>query len=337
MSMSNASHTMKAAIWTAYGAPEVLQLRELPVPKPKDKQILVKVAVSNIFPGDCELRRLDVKIPGKFIMRLACGWSRPRDGSILGQEFAGVVVAIGKAVTRFKPGDRVFGAVEPFVHGTYCEYLVAYGGAVTQMPDNVSFEDAAVLTVGGLNALHTIRAAGLNKTPRGRTVLMNGACGTVGTLAIQLAKLHGHQVTAVDAPHKLGKLRELGADHVIDYTQEDFTGNGRQYDVVIDLAGKCDFAKALRSVAPGGWLLLPNPPPRHILLRFLCNPFSRRNIRCPLAGYKLADIEQLRRLVADGTLKPVIDRSFELAQVADGHRYIEANHRIGNVTLNIAG
>jgi NADPH:quinone reductase-like Zn-dependent oxidoreductase len=337
MSMDTGKQTMTAAIWTAYGPPDVLQLREIPVPVPKDRQILVQVAVSNIFPGDCELRRLDVKIPGKFLMRLLCGWSKPRANAILGQEFAGTVVAAGKAVTRFQAGDRVFGAVEPFVHGTYCEYLVAYGRAITQIPDQVSFADAAVLTVGGLNALHVMRTAGLDRAPRGRKVLMNGACGTVGTLAVQLAKLHGHEVTAIDAPHKLAKLRELGADHVIDFTQEDFTDNGKKYDVVIDLVGKCVFQKALRSVVPGGWLLLPNPPPRHIVLRFLCNAFSSRKIRCPLAGYKLADIEYLGQLVADGRIKPVTDRSYPLAQIADGHRYIDANHRVGNIALNIPG
>jgi NADPH:quinone reductase-like Zn-dependent oxidoreductase len=326
---------MKAAIWTAYGPPEVLQLREIPTPVPKDKQILVKVVVSNLFPGDCELRRLDVKIPGATVMRLLCGWSKPRGDAILGQEFAGIVVATGKAVTRFKPGDRVFGSVEPFVHGTYCEYLVAYGNAVTQMPDNVSFEDAAVLTVGGLNALHVVRAAGLDKAPRGRTVLMNGACGSIGTLAVQLAKMHGAEVTAVDATHKLAKLREIGADHVIDYTCKDFTDNGKQYDVVIDLAGKCAFFKALAAVRPGGWLLLPNPPLRHVFLRWFWNPFSKRRIRFPLAGYKLADIRHLADLVAAGKLKPVIDRRYPLDQVAAGHRYIEANHRIGNVVLTV--
>lgn len=332
-----AARSMQAALWTAYGPPEVLQVREIPVPSPADKQILVKVAVSNVFPGDCELRRLDVKLIGKFILRLALGWSRPRAGSILGQEFAGTVVAVGRSVTRFKPGERVFGASEPFVHGTYCEYLVASGAAVTQLPDNVPFQAAAVLTIGGLNALDVLRTAGLDNPPRGRRVLLNGACGSIGTLAVQLARRYGHEVTAVDAPHKLAKLRELGADHVIDYTRDDFTRSGAQYDVVIDLAGKCDFLNALRSVKPGGWLLLPNPPRRHVLLRFLCNPFSMRKIRFPVARYRLADLDHLKQLVSDGTLLAVIDRSFSLAQVADAHRYIDANHRIGNVTLTISG
>lgn len=336
--MAETQATMKAAIWTAYGPPDVLQLREVPIPVPKDKQILVKVVVSNLFPGDCELRRLDVKIPGAFIMRLVCGWRKPRGPApILGQEFAGVVVAVGKAVTRFKPGDRVFGAVEPFVHGTYCEYLLAYGGAITHMPDTVSFEDAAVLTLGGLNTLDVIRTARLDQAPAGRKVLLNGACGTIGTLVVQLARHYGAEVTAVDCTHKLARLREIGADHVIDYTQEDFTASGVQYDVVMDLAGKCDFFRALRSVKPGGWLLLPNPPFRHVLLRWVCNLFSTRRIRCPLAGYKLADIDHVKQLVADGTLKPVVDRRYPLEQVAEGHRYIEANHRVGNVVLVVDG
>jgi NADPH:quinone reductase-like Zn-dependent oxidoreductase len=326
---------MKAAMWTAYGPPEVLQLREIAVPAPKDKQILVKVVVSNIFPGDCELRRLEVKIPGAWVMRLLCGLSKPRDGSILGQEFAGVVVAVGKAVTRFKPGDRVFGAVEPFVHGTYCEYLVCYGGAVTQMPDNVSYEEAAALTTGGLNALHVLRVAGLDRAPTARKVLLNGACGSIGTIAVQLAKRYGAEVTAVDCTHKLDKLREIGADHVIDYTQADFTENGERYDVVADIVGKCNFFKTLKSVTPGGWLLLPNPPIRHVLLRFFWGLFSKRRIRFPLAGYKLADLEYLKTLLADGKVKAVIDRRYPLEQVVEAHRYIDANYRIGNVVLAV--
>lgn len=148
--MEKGMETMRAAIWTAYGPPEVLQIREIPRPEPKEDEILVRVVVSNVFPGDCELRRLDVKIPGPTVMRLLCGWKRPRRANaILGQEFAGIVVDTG-----FRPGDRVFGAVEPFVNGTYCEYLVTRGGAVTKMSGQLSFRDAAVLSVGGLNALH---------------------------------------------------------------------------------------------------------------------------------------------------------------------------------------
>jgi NADPH:quinone reductase-like Zn-dependent oxidoreductase len=328
-------HRVKAAIWTAYGPPEVLQLREIATPVPKDKQILVKVIVSNVFPGDCELRRLEVRIPGAWVMRLLCGLFKPRANSILGQEFAGVVVAVGKAVTRFKPGDRVFGAVEPFVHGTYCEHLVCYGGAVAAIPDNVAYDDAAVLTVGGLNALHVLRVAGLDQGPRGRKVLLNGACGSIGTLAVQLAKQYGAVVTAVDTTHKLDKLREIGADHVIDYTQADFTDNGERYDVVVDIVGKCDFFKTLKSVEAGGWLLLANPPLRHVWLRLLWGMFSKRRIRFPLAGYPLADIEYLKNMLAEGKIKPVIDRRYALEEVVEAHRYIDANHRIGNVVLAI--
>lgn len=131
-------------------------------------------------------------------------------------------------------------------------------------------------------------------------------------------------------------LQELGADHVIDYTREDFSQRGTQYDVVIDLAGKVDFFRALRSVKPGGWLLLPNPPLRHVALRFACNPFSSRRIRFPLAGYPLADLDYLKQLVVDGRLKPVVERAWPLEQVALAHRHIDANHRIGNVVLEIA-
>jgi 2-desacetyl-2-hydroxyethyl bacteriochlorophyllide A dehydrogenase len=331
---------MKAVIWTAYGPPEVLQLRDIVQPVPADDQVLVKVVVSNIFPGDCELRRFDVRFPWGIPVRLFCGLFKPRAGFILGQEYAGEVVATGSAVTRFKPGDRIFGAVEPFVHGSYAELLVTRANAATTIPETIAFADAAVLPTGGFNALHFLRVAELDKNGTGKKVLLNGACGSIGTLAVQLAKLHGAEVTVVDCTHKLDKLRELGADKVIDYTREDFTQVREHYDVVIDICGKAPFFRALRSVKPGGMLVLGNPPFHHLLFRLWCGLFSKafgnKRVRFALAGYKLADLEHLKQLLAEGKLKAVIDRRYPLEQVAQGHRYVDSNQRVGNVVLDVS-
>lgn len=328
---------MRAVIWTAYGPPEVLQLQEIEKPRPKDNQVLVKVVVSNIFAGDCELRRFEILFPFNFLVRVAFGFFKPRGNSILGQEYAGEIVEVGKDITRFKPGDRVFGAVEPFVSGSYAEYVASYGRALTTMPEGASYEEAAVLCVGGLNALHGLRVAEMGEGKPPQKILLNGAGGSIGTLAIQLAKDWGAEVTAVDATHKLEKLREIGADHVIDYTREDFTGSGETYDVVMDIIGKgkSDFFKMLKCVKPGGYLILMNPPFHHLLFRLWAGLFSKRKVRFPLAGYKLDDLDYMKNLVSEGRIRPVIEKSYPLHQIVEAHRYMDTFERIGNVVLQV--
>lgn len=324
---------MKAVIWTRYGPPEVLKLREVERPAPNARQMLVKVVVSNVFAGDCELRRFDVNFPWSLLVRLMCGIRKPRAGSVLGQEYAGEVVETGEAITRFEAGDRVFGATMFGARGSYAEYLVSDGKAVVTMPDNLSFEEAAVVTTGGLSALHFLRVAGLGEGGPRRKVLLNGAGGSIGTLAVQIAKVFGAEVTAVDATHKLDKLLELGADFVVDYTQEDFTENGEVYDVIVDIVGKCAYFRTLESVKAGGILVLGNPPFAHLLLRCFSAVFGTRRVRFALAGYGIADLEYLKALLADGRIRPVIDRRYPLEQAVEAHRYVETNERVGNVVL----
>lgn len=326
---------MKAVVWTRYGPPDVLEVRDVARPVPNDRQLLVKVAVSNVFAGDCELRRFDVIFPWSVPVRLMCGIFKPRAGFVLGQEYAGEVIEVGRAVTRFRPGDRVFGATLFGRRGSYAEYLVSDGKAVVTMPDGATFEAAAVLTTGGLNALHFLRVARLGEDRPGQKVLLNGAGGSIGTLAVQIAKLYGAEVTAVDATHKLEKLSELGADHVIDYTNEDFTENGELYDVIVDIVGKCSYFRTLKSLKPGGYLILGNPPFAHLLLRCWSVLFGNKRVRFALAPYKLADLERLKQWLEDGRIKPVIDRSYPLEQAAEAHRYVETGRRVGNVVLDV--
>jgi 2-desacetyl-2-hydroxyethyl bacteriochlorophyllide A dehydrogenase len=326
---------MKAVVWTRYGPPEVLQVQDIERPAPTTKQMLVKIAVSNVFAGDCELRRFELAFPWSILVRPIFGLFKPRPRSVLGQEYAGEVVEVGEDVTRFSKGDRVFGATMLGARGSYAEYLVSTGSGVVTMPDNLSFAEAAVVTTGGLNALHFLRVAGLGEGGPRRKVLLNGAGGSIGTLAVQIAKVFGANVTAVDATHKLGKLRELGADEVIDYTKEDFTENGELYDAVVDIVGKCSYFRTLKSVKPGGYLVLGNPPFRHLLLRCLSALFGTRRVRFALAGYAIPDLEYLRQLLQAGRIKPVIDRSYPLEQAVEAHRYVETGRRIGNVVLNV--
>jgi len=326
---------VKTVIWTAYGPPDVLQVQDMDIPQPNDNKVLVKVAATNVFPGDCELRRFDIKFPWTIPVRLIYGLFKPKAGSVLGQEFSGEVVEVGKNVDRFKPGDHIFGAVEPMASGAYTEYLLTSGKYATIVPDTLSLEEAAVVTVGGLNALHFLRIAGIQEGGPRKKVLLNGAGGSIGTLAIQIAKVYGAEVTAVDATHKLEILLAIGADKVIDYTQVDFTCNGETYDVVIDLVGKCSLFRTVESVKPGGHLILANNPFSHALLRLWSGIFSTRKVRVALAGYDLSALETLRDLLASGRIKPVIERRYTLTEIVEAHRYVETGQRTGNVVITV--
>jgi len=328
---------MRAVVWTRYGPPEVLSVQEVREPEPKNDEMLVRVEAANVFPGDCELRRFDVAFPFSLFVRLYCGVFKPRAGARLGQEYAGEVVSVGKDVAHFRPGDRVFGAVEMLVRGSYAEYLTTSGRTSTTIPDNVSFEAAAVATVGGLNALHFLKVAEVSPDAPPKDVLMLGAGGSIGTMAIQIAKAFGARVTAVDTTHKLDKLLELGADEVVDFTRTDFSASAHTYDAVIDIVGKntpaSSLARSLKVVRPGGLLVLGNPPFRHLLARPWAGRRGGKRIRFALAGYERGPLETLRELLASDSVKPVIDRRYALTDVVAAHRFVETGQRIGNVVL----
>lgn len=332
---------MKAVIWTRYGPPDVLKIRDVARPEPKAHEALVKVAVANVFPGDCELRRLDVDFPWSCLVRAYCGLLVPKPGAILGQEFAGEVVAVGSAVTRFKVGDRVFGATEGLTRGSYAEYVVTSGKAVVTMPENVPFDAAAVATVGGLNALDFLAVAGITEDTPGKRLLIVGAGGSIGTMTVQIAKAFGTHVTVVDTTHKLERLLELGADRAIDFTREDFARDGEIYDVVIDIvgknvAGRNSLLRTLKAVKRRGMLVLGNPPFSHLLLRLLVAPFAGKKVRFALARYRISELERLKALLQSGQVRPVIDRRFALDDVVAAHRYLETGQRVGNVILDVS-
>jgi 2-desacetyl-2-hydroxyethyl bacteriochlorophyllide A dehydrogenase len=322
---------VRAVVWTNYGPPDVLQLEDVDKPTPKDNEVLIKVVAATVFTGDCEMRRGDFPISFWLPLRLMFGIMKPRI-KIIGQELAGEIEVVGKAVTSFKAGDHVFAPTD-MSFGAYAEYICLPGTHPIQpKPSNMTHDEAATVPVGGLNALHFLRKG---KVQSGEKILINGAAGSIGTCAVQIAKAFGAEVTAVDSTEKIGKLRSIGADHVIDYTQEDFTRNGRTYDVIIDVVGKSPFSRSVKSLNNHGRYVLGNPRLAGAIKGIWTTLTSSKRVIVALAGYKTEDLEYLKELIEAGKLKAVIDRRYPLEQVADAHRYVETGQKTGNVVITM--
>jgi 2-desacetyl-2-hydroxyethyl bacteriochlorophyllide A dehydrogenase len=323
---------MKAMVWTQYGPPEVLELREVEKPTPKDNELLIKIYATSVTAGDCEVRSLKIPLLIRLPMRLYAGFLKPKRMTILGQELAGEVEAVGKDVTRFKPGDPVFAAVG-FGFGAYAAYkCLPEAGTVALKPANMSYEEAATVPVAGLEALHFLRVGNIQP---GELVLINGAGGSIGTYAVQLAKEMGANVTAVDSTAKLEMLRTLGADQVIDYTQEDFTQNGERYDVIFDVVGKASLSRSVRSLKENGRYLLANPGLLSGVRGRWISRRSSKQVIVETASQKREDLLFLKELIEAGKLKSVIDRQYPLAQSAEAHRYAETGQKKGNIVITL--
>jgi 2-desacetyl-2-hydroxyethyl bacteriochlorophyllide A dehydrogenase len=321
---------MKAIVWTKYGPPDGLQLKEVEKPTPKDNEVLVKVYATTVTAGDCEMRSLKLPIWLRLPMRLYNGLRKPKKVTILGQELAGEIESLGKDVKLFKKGDQVFAATD-FSFGAYAEYnCLPEDGMLALKPDNMTYEEAAAVPVGGLNALHFLRKGNIQS---GQKVLINGAGGSIGTIAIQLAKHFGAEVTAVDSTKKLDMLRSIGTDHVIDYTQEDFTKSGETYDVIFDVVGKASFPGSLRSLKKNGIYLLGNPTLSRSVRGRWTSMISSKKVIAGTADYKTEDLIFLKELIEEGKIKSVIDKSYPLEQMAEAHRYVETGQKKGNVVI----
>lgn len=329
---------MKAIVWTKYGSPDVLQLKEVEKPNPRDNEVLIKIHAATASQADTEFRRLKLPLLFSLFLRLYIGIIKPIRIEIPGTEFAGEIESVGKDVTRFEPGDRVYGYTGLGM-GTYAEYLClaekpsALGGVMAKMPVNLSYEEAAALPFGGLEALHSLGQANIR---RGQKVLIVGAGGSIGTYAVQLAKLYGAEVTGVDKPTKLEMLRSIGADHVIDYTREDFTKSGQLYDVILDTIGGSPFRGGMRSLSENGTYLNANPGLfGRIWMRWFSKMKNKRVITWT-GGYSSENLLALKELVEAGKIKPVIDRRYPLEQTAEAHRYVDSGQKNGNVVLVIS-
>ena len=325
---------MKAIIWTKYGGPDGLELREISKPEPKDNEVLVKVHATTVTAGDCEMRALKFPVWLTLPIRLFVGLRKPKNVTILGQEFSGEIEGVGKEVKRFKVGDHVFGTAG-FSIGTYAEYIClpeeSDQGVLVVKPVNMTYEEAAAVPTGGLEALHFLRKG---KIQGGQKVLINGAGGSIGTFGVQLAKYFGAEVTAVDSAVKLDILRSIGADHVVDYTKEDFTKNGRVYDVIFDVVGKSPFSRSINSLSENGYYLIANPRLPKIVRGWWVSRRSNKQVILAMTKQKTEDLIYLRDLVEAGILKTIIDRKFPLEYTAQAHQYVETGKKIGNVVIN---
>ena len=324
---------MKAIALTKYGSPDGLQLTEVEKPTPKGNEVLIRVRATTVTAGDAEIRTLNFPVWLMLPVRLYVGFIRPRN-FILGQELAGDIVAVGKNVTRFKEGDPVFGTTG-FRFGAHAEYAcLPEAGVLAIKPSNMTYDEAATIPVAGLEALHFMRKANIQS---GQKVLIVGAGGSIGTIGVQLAKHFGAEVTGVDSTGKLDMLRLIGADHVIDYTQEDFTQSGQTYDVIFDVMGKTSFSGSIQSLKPNGlYLLGGNSGPSQMLRGRWVSMTSGKKVIIGAASQKTEDLVFLKELIEAGKMKSVIDRCYPLEQTAEAHRYVETGQKKGNVVITVA-
>lgn len=322
---------MKAYVCRRYGGPEVIELVDVETPTPKANEVLIKIYATTVTAGDWRVRTLDVPRGLGFIARLAMGLARPRQ-PILGTELAGVVAAVGKDVTRFKPGDAVF-AFPGGKMGCHAQYrVVAEDGPVVRKPDNLSFEDAASLSFGGTTALHFLRKANIKP---GDKVLVIGASGGVGSALVQLAKHFGAEVAGVTSTANLDLVASLGADQVIDYSKEEFSARGDTYDVIADTVGDMSFAQCKPVLGKKGRLLaIAGGLPEMLAAVWVPLTSSQRVIFGP-AEERLEDVRQLADLAQAGVLRPVIDRRYTFAQMAQAHAYVETRCKRGSVVVTV--
>jgi NADPH:quinone reductase-like Zn-dependent oxidoreductase len=316
---------MKAIVYTKFGPPDVLQLQEVEKPTPKANEVLIKIAATTVVKEDPDMRAS----PG------FNGFLKPRN-PILGQELAGEIESIGRDVTRFKPGDQVFGFD---MFGAYAEYkCMPENGALAIKPVNLSYEEAASVPNGALTALPFLRDKG--NIQSGQTVLIYGASGSVGAAAVQLARYYGAEVTGVCSTANLEWVKSLGADQVIDYTREDFTENGKTYDIIFDTVGKYLFSKSKGSLSDEGIYLATVPTPAMMFQALLTARSGGKKVKFVAAGLrsareKIKDLVFLTELIEAGKIKPVIDRCYPLEQMAEAHRYVEKGHKKGNVVITV--
>jgi NADPH:quinone reductase-like Zn-dependent oxidoreductase len=330
-------HPMKAIIWTKYGSPDGLQLQEVEKPVPKADEILVKVHATSVTAGDCEMRRLQLPLGLSFPIRVYAGFTRPKRIAVLGQELAGEVVETGDQVSAYQKGDQVFGTTG-FGFGAYAEYICLPAlpddaqGVLAAKPTNISYEEAATVPTAGFEALHFLREANIQP---GNKVLMIGGGGSSGSFAIQLAKHFRAEVTGVDSSSKQEMMRSLGAEHVIDYTKDDYTKTDEKYDLIIDVVGKHSIGQRVKLLKPDGVYYLAFARISDIALGWWISATSKKKLKIQSANQKKEDLDYLAGLLAEGKLRSVIDRIYPLEQVAEAHRYVEAGGKKGNIAISV--
>ena len=317
---------MKAFVYTEYGSPDVLQLKEVEKPAPKDNEVLVKVYAASVNPADWHLMRAE-----PFLARLENGLRKPKNTK-LGADVAGRVEAVGKNVSQFQAGDDVFGELPLNVLGSFAEYVCAHEDALALKPARLTFEQAAAVPLAAFTALQGLRDKG--QIRQGQKVLVNGAAGGVGTFAVQIAKSFGTEVTGVCSTRNLDMVRSIGADHVIDYTQEDFTRTGQRYDLIFDAVGNRSVSDYRRALSPNGICAVAGFTSLSRLFQIMLLGGKNIGLMETARGNK-KDLLILKELLEAGKIVPVIDRTYPLREVPEAIRYLETKHARGKVVIKV--
>jgi NADPH:quinone reductase-like Zn-dependent oxidoreductase len=323
---------MKAIVYRNYGPAEVLHMEELEKPAPENDEILTKICAAEATKSDCEMRKFQFAVKWFWLpLRIAFGLFKPKK-IVLGGYFSGIVETVGSDVSEFKKGDQVFGSTGMRM-GAYGEYAcLPASSTIVAKPSNITFEQAAAVPLGGLNALHFMRIADIQP---GEKVLINGAGASIGTFAVQIAKAMGAKVTAVDSGIKEKMLRQIGAEHFIDYNKQDFTNSGQTYDVIFNMVAGSDYSACISALKPKGRYLLANPRFMDMLKSFFTNKFSNKKVSFAFAGEKKEELLELKKMIEDGSIIPVVDKVYEMEKAAQAHHRVESEQRLGIVVISM--
>lgn len=320
---------MKAIVYKTYGPPNVLETADIRKPSPKANEVLIKVKATTVTAADCMMRRGDT-----LLSRILLGYGRPKEKfQILGTEFSGIIESIGPQVKKFGIGDEIF-AFRGFGTGCYAEYkCMSENGALAKKPTNMSFEEAASVVDGATTALFFLKEKA--NIQKGQKVLINGAAGSIGTFAVQLAKYFGAEVTGVCSSGNIELVKSLGANKVVDYTKEDFTKSGGSYDIIFDTVGKSTFAHCRKALKKNGKYVVTRMSINHVLLSFLTKFGNQKKVIFGMSLNKTEALNFIRTLIEEGKLKTIIDRQYPLEKLGEAHAYVEEGHKKGNVVITL--